>query len=245
MSWSEPELDAPAKALAERLGIPVCRGDEARSLMLELTPERLQLRAPGPNAPGAVSADFQKLDYRRRHGSLRREAIARAVGLKGDRESTVVDATAGLGRDGFMLASLGARVTLIERSPIVAELLADGLRRAAQQEALAAIVARLTLLRGPAETILPTLSPAPEVVYLDPMYPESGTRAQVKKEMQLLRELLGADPDPAQLLALALNTASRRVVVKRPLKAPPISGRRPSHQIEGRSTRFDVYLTGS
>ena len=42
----------------------------------------------------------------------------------------MLDATAGLGRDAFVLASLGCQVTLIERVPAVAALLENGIERA-------------------------------------------------------------------------------------------------------------------
>jgi 16S rRNA (guanine1516-N2)-methyltransferase len=231
--------------VARATGLPLLEGaPEADALLLELAPERLELRTAAAQATGAVYVDFQAIAWRLRHASLRGEAVARALGLRGDRAVTVVDATAGLGRDGFLLAWLGAHVVLIERSAVVAALLADGLRRAGMDPRLAATTERLTLHIGAAEAYLGALTDAqrPEAVYLDPMYPQEGTRAQVKKEMQLLRQLLGPEADPAQLLAVALGTARRRVVVKRPLKAPPLSGPPPSHRVEGRSTRFDVYV---
>ncbi len=248
VSWVAPATRQQAQSLADRLALPLAEPiPPAPVILLELTGERLQLRSTADGAPGAVYADFARLAHRRDHGSLRKEAIARAAGLRGDRQTQILDATAGLGRDGFMLASLGARVTLIERSPLIAALLEDGIRRAAAQDRLMATAARLSLINTEAEAILKQCpkQEGPEVVYLDPMYPPQGTRAQVKKEMQLLRELLGSEADPQSLLAAALAAARRRVVVKRPLKAPPIGGPKPSYQIAGRSTRFDVYVLAS
>jgi 16S rRNA (guanine1516-N2)-methyltransferase len=75
------------------------------------------------------------------------------------------------------------------------------------------------------------------------MYPERGKAALAKKELQLLRELTGGDPDADELL-LAAN-ARRRVVVKRPLSAPALAGRAPSVALRGTQARFDIYLAGS
>lgn len=236
--------DAEASAaLAARLGVPVLPELPPAGLVLRLGPAGLELLDTRPGAPGAVRADFAPL-ARQRAASLRGEAVARAVGLKGGQALTVIDATAGLGKDAFVLASLGARVHLIERSPVVAALLADALGRAEQDPALAAAVARMTLYESDAQRLLPVLAAelAAEVVYLDPMYPEAGTKGQVKKDMQLLRMLLGPDTDITPLFEAALAGARRRVVVKRPRRAPPLPGRLPSHSIDGRSTRFDVYL---
>jgi 16S rRNA (guanine1516-N2)-methyltransferase len=153
-----------------------------------------------------------------------------------------VDATAGLGRDAFLLASLGAQVTLIERSPHVHARLAAGLEAAAADPATAEVVGRMTLLHGDARELLPTLSP--DVVTVDPMHPERTSSALVKKDMRLLRELVGTDPDQLELMQAALVCARKRVVLKWPRKALPMQGlRAPSHQIVGKTLRYDVFMT--
>jgi 16S rRNA (guanine1516-N2)-methyltransferase len=85
----------------------------------------------------------------------------------------------------------------------------------------------------------------PAVVYLDPMYPYREKSAKVKKEMQLLQRLLGGDPDSAELLEAARKVARNRVVVKRPAKAEPLGGLKPSLAIHSPNTRYDIYLTGT
>ena len=147
-----------------------------------LTGERLELRQRGPNAPGPVYADFTagRAEHRRKHGGGRGQLLARAVFPKGVTSPTVVDATAGLGRDAFVLASLGARVTLLERSPIAYALLDDALRRA-HSSGVADIAARMTLRSGDAASYLQTLSERPDVIYLDPMYPHTKQAGAAKK----------------------------------------------------------------
>ena len=81
----------------------------------------------------------------------------------------------------------------------------------------------------------------PQVVYVDPMFPHSEKSALVKKEMRVFRDIVGDDADSAELLETALQTATGRVVVKRPRKAPTIEGRAPSYQLEGKSSRYDIY----
>ncbi len=177
-----------------------------------------------------------------RAGGGRGRGLAKAAGLRRGKTPTVVDCTAGLGRDAFLLASLGCDVTMIERSPEIHALLVDGMARAtAAGGAVAEVMARMTLIHGDARSVLPTLSP--EVVVVDPMHPERGKSALVKKEMRLIRKLVGSDPDSVELLSVALQTASNRVVLKWPLRAPVMAGvRSPSHQILGKSTRFDVFM---
>ncbi|WP_459868667.1 class I SAM-dependent methyltransferase [Endothiovibrio diazotrophicus] len=206
--------------------------------------ERLELRSVSPKAPGPVYADFVggKVGYRHRHGGGRGQPIAKAVGLRKGAAPGVLDATAGLGRDAFVLASLGCAVTLVERSPVVAALLRDGLRRAQNDPEAAAVVVRMALVEEDAVEAMARLAGRFEVVHLDPMYPHRDKSALVKKEMRLFRDLVGEDPDADRLLAAALACAAKRVVVKRPRGAPPLADRPPNHTVESKTTRYDVYL---
>lgn len=156
----------------------------------------------------------------------------------------VVDATAGLGRDAFLLASLGAEVSLIERSPVMHRLLAEGLERARKAGGdVAEVISRMTLIHGDARDLLSTLSP--EVVLVDPMHPARKKSALVKNEMRLIREIVGTDEDAVELMTVALATARKRVVLKLPLRADPMEGIcSASHQIAGKSTRYDVFMVG-
>lgn len=180
--------------------------------------------------------------HRFRSGEGRGQPLARAVGFSSGVTPDIVDATAGLGRDAFFLAAIGARVTLIERSAIMHDLIAEGLERAkAEGGRHAETVARMTLIHGDSRTLLPQLSP--QVVLIDPMHPPRDKTALVKKEMRLIRDIVGTDPDSFQLMQVALEAARNRVVLKWPARAEPMPGlRSPSHQIIGASTRFDVFV---
>lgn len=237
-----------AAVLAARLGLPLTApGEGDYELLLAVTPQRLELRETGPGACGPVYADFVEgaVGYRRRTGGGRRQGVGRAVGLKPGFSPTVLDATAGLGRDAFVLAALGCTVTLVERDPVVAALLRDGLERALAEPDTAAVVHRMRLVEADAIELMGHLPAGerPDVVYLDPMFPARDKSALVKKEMRLFHRLLGEDRDPAGLLQAALKVARRRVVVKRPRLAPPVGAAAPSLVFTGKSTRFDVYLT--
>jgi 16S rRNA (guanine1516-N2)-methyltransferase len=244
-----PTLSAAATALALELQLPLATDPLPTSLthLLVLSEERLELRALGPDAPGPVYADFTAgvAAHRRRFGGGRHQALARAVGLKSGVRPTVVDATAGLGRDAFVLAGLGCTVHLVERSPIVAALLRDGLRRAVRDPEIGPLVAthlRLTMVDGRDYLRGLGADQRPDVVYLDPMYPRREKSALPGKELRLLRCLAGDDDDAPDLLAAALDQARRRVVVKRPRRTPPLAGPVPTVRIIAPNTRFDVYL---
>lgn len=244
--------------LAERLALP-CAGLldlHARSADVQADPESpvfrlhcaaegLALLTLGAGAPGPVQVCFNagKADYRRLHGGGAGQLVAKAIGLqKAKRPLRVVDATAGLGQDAFVLASLGCQVTLLERVQPVACLLQDGLARAALDERTAAIVARMTLHRADAVAWLQQQAPLDaDVIYLDPMFPHRDKSAEVKKEMRLFRYLVGQDLDADALLVAALACGAARVVVKRPRKAPALAGPAPGLVIEGKSSRYDIY----
>ncbi|SFF33721.1 16S rRNA (guanine1516-N2)-methyltransferase [Fontimonas thermophila] len=181
---------------------------------------------------------------RRRIAAGRKQLLARAVGLHKTDSLSVLDATAGLGRDAFTLAALGATVTLVERQPLLAALLRDAWQRTATDPVWQKAAARMQIIEGDAAALL--AGPARwDVVHLDPMYPHRGKQALPQKEMQLLRELCGHDDDAAELLDLALGACRRRVVVKRPLSAPFLAGHRPDFQLRGTQARYDVYIPPS
>ena len=188
--------------------------------------------------------DFTKgaIKHRLMYGGGRSQYLPRAVGMTKGRTPNIVDATAGLGKDSFLLASLGARVTLIERSPIIHGLLYDGMERAMRAGGLSAeVVERMTLIMGDSIELLPNLEP--EVVLVDPMHPVRKSSALVKREMVLIRQIVGNDCDYVDLLNVALNVAKKRVVLKWPKGANTIENiKLPSHQLSGKTTRYDVFM---
>lgn len=253
VAGSEEWLPA-ARALACELEIPCldCTSPteiSAPAQVLQLGP-RLQLCATGRKAPGPVFVDFVggATAHRRKFGGGKGQQIAKAVGIRGGFRPRVVDATAGLGRDAFVLATLGCEVTMLERNPVVRALLQDGLRRlreAAREDAgLAAIAGRLSLDESglsAAEWLSRQTPESQPVVYLDPMFPERGKSAKVKKEMAAFHQLVGSDEDADALLEPAFAACYYRTVVKRPRIAPYLADSKPSLSLEGKSGRFDIY----
>jgi 16S rRNA (guanine1516-N2)-methyltransferase len=243
-------LDAAARQLARDLGLPALApgtdpaGLAGTDFLLQLSADKLALRQTGRPAPGPVSVDFGSGGMRHRRRAAHNEMLGRAVGVRQRRALAVVDATAGLGRDGFVLADLGCHVVLSERNALVATLLASGLQRAANSgdDWLARVVARMQLWRGDCRTLPSALLAGADVLYLDPMFPPRDKSAGVKKEMVLLQKLLGESDNPAALLDWALQQDVARVVVKRPGRAGLLAGPEPSHAIRGKAVRYDVYV---
>ncbi len=182
-------------------------------------------------------------NYRRLHGGGIKQSLARAVGIKPGKRPTVLDVTAGLGKDAFLLATLGCKVRMVERSPILNALLKDALERAASDPLTGEIIEnRLTLLEGDSRTIFAELHEKMDTIYMDPMYPHRNKSALNRLEMRIIRSLVGDDRDAVELLHIALQQAKKRVVVKRPKGAPLINSLQPSHVISMKNSRYDVYM---
>ncbi|WP_240327707.1 class I SAM-dependent methyltransferase [Dechloromonas sp. HYN0024] len=236
-----PELADRALAMADTLGLPLAGDAE---FALQLGAGGWQLQELGQDAAGPVRVDFLEgaVAHRRLHGGGSGQMIAKAVGIQPGVRPVIVDATAGLGRDAFLLAQLGCPVTLIERHPLIAALLADGLGRALGDPDVGVIIERMQLRQGNAVQLFRAWAEEPpQVIYLDPMFPHRDKSSLVKKEMRMFRPLVGADDDAPQLLQAALELATHRVVVKRPRKAPNIEGQSPGYVLEGKSSRYDIY----
>lgn len=230
--------------------------DDLSPFALVLTDQRLELRKLDEPKLGAIYVDLVggAVAHRRKFGGGKGQAIAKAVGLNKGSTPTVLDGTAGLGRDAFVLASLGCNVQMVERHPVVAALLDDGLQRAKQDPEIGSWVSeRMSLIHASSHNTLDKLAidpnfARPDVVYLDPMYPHPESKkksALVKKEMRVFQSLVGPDLDADGLLEPALALASKRVVVKRPDYADWLNHHKPTMAIVTKKNRFDVYVNAS
>ncbi|HEY1076242.1 MAG TPA: class I SAM-dependent methyltransferase [Fontimonas sp.] len=212
--------------------------------MVEPGPDALQLRAVHRPELSPLQLDWNGADVRRRIAAGRQQLLAKAIGLHKQRDLRVLDATAGLGRDACTLAALGADVTLVERQPLLSQLLHDALARLHASAEGRATAQRMHIVDGDAAAVLAG-SQKWDVVHFDPMYPHRNKQALPQKEMQMLRELCGADDDTDALLAPALAACRLRVVVKRPTHAPFLAGRKPNFQLSGTQARYDIYIPPS
>ena len=219
---------------------------------LVVSAQGLSMRNAANPQNGDVRIDFlsNALAYRKAKGGGKNELIAKAIGVKGSQDYHVIDATAGLGTDAYVLASVGCHVTMLERSPVVAALLKDALARLSRDPETQWLQDKLHFHHGDSVALLKqwTQTPPigyvrPDAIYLDPMFPHRKKSALVKKEMQALQQLLGVDPDADDLLTPALSLAKKRVVVKRPASAPFLGERKPNLSMSSKKHRFDIYLT--
>lgn len=247
---SDVRLQQRADALAKQLGGTTTRlaGPDSE-LLLAVTNDRLELRVlKGEDdllGGHAVDADLTAIDTTSPAGRKLDMPLLKAVGIKKGtaHRPTVIDCTAGLGEDAWLLASHGCTVLANERHPVIAALLDDAIQRASIHKP--EIAQRLTLNRANTiDWLTSANAPTADAIVLDPMFP-LGRKAKERKPMRVLRMLAGDDDDAPQLLAAALATHTHRVCVKRPLKAPPVyNEKRPAPDVvyKGKAVRFDVYF---
>lgn len=239
---SDPACAQEARALAERLGaafIEDAAGVDADVPVLRLGADGLSL-CGGDNS---LRADLTKMLPRLTQRNLATELVVKAAKVRGDRSRMfAVDATAGFGEDALLLAAAGFRVRMYERNPYIAVLLEDAMRRAAQVDGLSEIVGRMELVCGDSIEALPKITPPPDVVLLDPMFPERTKSAAVRKKFQLLHLLEQPCTDEEELLAAAIAARPRRVVIKRPVKGAYLAGVKPSFSMAGKAVRYDGIL---
>ncbi len=188
-----------------------------------------------------------KIGYRLAINRWRQEPVVKICGALKNPRLRIIDCTAGLGQDALLLAQSGCTVLAFERIPEVAQQFILALKQAGTVSHLSAALTRIQVFSEDAIPYLEQHLSAVDVVYCDPMFPHKSNRsAKSQGHMQELQRLaLPPTPEEAQrLLSAALNTATQRVVVKRPKSAPYLADQKPHHSHLYRSCRFDVYLHG-
>jgi len=246
---AEPSLTSDAQRLARLAGLTVQKTDAAVESMPEfdkrpwtllVKPSELSLIRPDGLS---IEIDFigGRGIQRSREASFKSQPLARALGLqklrsRTNQQPTVIDATAGFGTDGWMMASLGCKVRLLEASPVLASMLIHALNQARSTSMKTTTPAPKQAVKTEPLQNLEVINTdsvqflndkentGANIIYLDPMYPQTRSKALVKKGMQLLHDLIGPDNNGAQLLSAALTRADYRVVVKRPRGAPQLAG---------------------
>lgn len=192
-----------------------------------------------------IRCDFSSLLKRIKPNNLGGELIVKAAKISGRQlPLTIIDATAGLGEDSFLLAAAGFNVILFERDEVIASLLADGLKRALNDELTFDAASRMTLRCEDSIKALPTLNGVADIVFLDPMFPERTKSAEVKKKFQLIHRLEKPCEDEKELLDAAYSANPERIIIKRPLKGPYLCDKKPSYSLSGKAIRYDCIALG-
>ena len=191
-----------------------------------------------------LRGEYARMLPRLRPDRLAHELLVRAAKVKpaGDRPLRAVDATAGLGEDALLLAAAGFSVRLFERNAVIAALLRDAMERASLIPELVETVSRMEVSEADSVDALRSLDFEPDVVLLDPMFPQKGKDAAAKKKLQMFQQLECPCDDEGTLFEAAIAASPRKIVVKRPVKGPLLAGRKPDYSLEGKAIRYDCYV---
>ncbi|MGE4133536.1 MAG: class I SAM-dependent methyltransferase [Bdellovibrionales bacterium] len=227
-------MSARAEELADRLGLSISHHTDKiqaplgeDSLKLVLDENGLALGFVNEKRGKPMRAEFEYPGRALGKSQIFRRAIGNLAA-----DTWVCDATVGWGGDFARLLSCGWRVLGFERSPIMVELIQDGLERArVPKDRYQLVPASVSDWSGE----------IPSVIYLDPMFDKPKKSSKSPKGMQLLQALVGDGEVDNTLLDTSLKIARDRVVIKRPLKAKT-GEPAPSFTLPGQSVRYDVWV---
>lgn len=219
--------------------------DENASFALIINNNILELYDRSKMCKINIKVDFlsKQNNYRCVNFKKKNEALYKALGIKANYFPSVVDATAGFGKDAFLISFWGCYVMMIERHPVVAALLKDGLQRAYENKNIGCwLKKRLHFIFYDSFKMLEIPIFQPDIVYLDPMYPINKKKLLPKKNMQFLRKIIKNNSNYKELLNISRKFARKRIIVKRPIYAKPLSNEKFEFSIKNKNHRFDIYL---
>ena len=235
--YAPEEFCERAQALAEKLKTEFV-SEKPQTLFLCVDKNGLSLA----EGEAAVSVDFSKLIRRIKHSNPFGEMVVKAAKIKGNENPNLIDATAGLGEDSFILAAAGFNVTLCEYNPVICALLEDGIEKAKSIPPLSEAAGRMTVYEGDSIEYMASLTATPDVVLLDPMFPERQKSALTKKKFQLIHRLEKPCDDEETLLDAAIRLRPHKIVIKRPIKGAYLAGRKPDYSLDGKAIRYDCFV---
>lgn len=232
----DPASAQAAAALAVQIGIPLS-DTPGEALTLQVDQEGVSLTGFGLRVRG----DFEPLLHRLTDGRLNHEMLVKITKTK-SAHPIAVDATAGLGEDALLLAAAGYEVILFEQDPVIAVLLRDAMERGKKHPVLRETIGRMKLIVGDSIALMPAMVGSPDLVYLDPMFPERRKSGLINKKLQLLQKLERPCAAEDELLQAALSVQPQKIVIKRPLKGAYLAGRKPGYSVKGKTIRYDCIV---
>ena len=188
----------------------------------------------------SYQGDFENMIHRISNGRLQHEMLARAA-KSTEEKKTAIDATAGMGEDSLLIAACGYEVTMYEQNPVIAILLKDSIRRAKKNPILKNIVGRMHLVVGNSIELLSEQITDLNLIYLDPMFPESRKSGLTNKKLQLIQKMEPPCFEEEKLFEAAIKAAPAKIIVKRPSKSEYLAGKSPNYSLNGKAIRYDCY----
>ena len=232
----DPAFAEEAALLAQRIGARVS-DEPGDKLTLLVDRDGISLTGYGLSLRG----DFTQMLHRITRGRLSHEMLVKMTKTKSE-HPVAVDATAGMGEDALLLAAAGYEVILFEQDAVIAALLRDAMNRAKNHPGLSKAIGRMKLIEGDSIELMHDMVRSPEVVYLDPMFPERRKSGLINKKLQLLQKLEQPCAQEEELLNAALFVRPKKIIIKRPLKGAYLAGRKPGYTVKGKAIRYDCIV---
>ena len=126
------------------------------------------------------------------------------------KNASILDCTAGLGRDGILLSELGYNVTMIEKNPLLILLIRNYLSRNAHIKA--------RLLYGDALTYTHIAEKEFDYIYIDFMFEKKNNSKPSKYDL-FLRSINYNENNKSGFINKMKNYCKKRIVVKEPMKS--------------------------
>ena len=230
-----------AKNIAERLNIEIITNNKEKfDILLSMDENGLALVSENMKLYG----DFSKSIKRIKQSNLQNEMLIHAAKMKGKKEKLIaIDATAGLGEDSILLAAYGYTVELYEKNPIIVELLKDAMERAKKISELRDVIERMKVHNEDSIIAMQKIQFNPDIILLDPMFPERTKSALIKKKFQILHKIENPCSDENELLSSAIKANPKKIIIKRPLKGEYLAGIKPDYSLKGNSIRYDCIIS--
>jgi len=230
---------ALAESFAKRVNSPIL-DKEGPQLTVVFDKDGVSLSGYGLTYQGDFADSMKR---RVTDGRLKHEMLAKATKTDADAgKLKAIDATAGMGEDAFLIAANGYDVTLHEQNPVIALLLKDAIRRAKKCQELKEIVNRMHVVEGDSVKLLSERLDPVDVIYLDPMFPGRQKSSLINKKLQLIQKMESPCSEEEELFDAAIKANPSKIIVKRPLKAPNLAGRKPNYSLDGKAIRYDCYI---
>ena len=148
------------------------------------------------------------------------------------KNSTLLDCTAGYGRDGYILRSMGFNVTMIENSPIISLLLNDALKKLKLSDFI--------MYHGNSYDYLSHSEKYYDYIYIDFMFNKLKKNSLSSKNDETLKLISFQENDKNNIIRLAIKKSNSRVVVKEP-KNSLSNILKPEYTIKTKLLNFNIY----
>ena len=185
-----------------------------------------------------IISSFRSGSFTNRIKNFQREShLKKAIGYGGESSKKILDCTAGLGHDAFILALLGQYVTFVEKNKGLCILFELALENLPPTSYFQEAKERITIINDDSASFVDKLFDY-DVVYIDPMFEDRGNAGR-SGMMSLISDYLDDFTDVSDVL---IRSKFNRLVIKRQKQFKQSGNIAPSFILHGKSINFHVFI---